>query len=183
MGSNPTPSAGATPNSIRALLRRGSAALGHSAGLHGYTSEPLAISPPPAVECRRPSECSSAWLEHRVWDVGVAGSNPVIPTYPGKAVCHDRRHQERRANACSKRRHLGERNRQSTARSPLASRSMRFPASPHCSWRHLLGAEIAIPRVVGGNEGALVATLTVIAISISRALLNWSSDFDSCEAT
>ena len=27
-----------------------------------------------------PSGCGSAWLEHLVWDQGVAGSNPVTPT-------------------------------------------------------------------------------------------------------
>lgn len=26
------------------------------------------------------SGCGSAWLEHLVWDQGVAGSNPVFPT-------------------------------------------------------------------------------------------------------
>ncbi len=26
------------------------------------------------------SGCGSAWLEHLVWDQGVAGSNPVTPT-------------------------------------------------------------------------------------------------------
>ena len=26
------------------------------------------------------SGCSSAWLEHLVWDQEVAGSNPVTPT-------------------------------------------------------------------------------------------------------
>jgi hypothetical protein len=27
-----------------------------------------------------PAECSSAWLEHLLWEQGVAGSNPVTPT-------------------------------------------------------------------------------------------------------
>ena len=27
------------------------------------------------------SGCGSAWLEHLVWDQGVAGSNPVTPMY------------------------------------------------------------------------------------------------------
>ena len=29
------------------------------------------------------SGCGSAWLEHLVWDQGVAGSNPVTPTTCG----------------------------------------------------------------------------------------------------
>lgn len=31
------------------------------------------------------SGCGSAWLEHLVWDQGVAGSNPVFPIYGGVA--------------------------------------------------------------------------------------------------
>ncbi len=35
---------------------------------------------------QEPSGCSSVWLEHRVWDAGVARSNRVIPTY----LCEER---------------------------------------------------------------------------------------------
>ena len=29
------------------------------------------------------SGCGSVWLEHLVWDQGVAGSNPVTPIFKG----------------------------------------------------------------------------------------------------
>ena len=30
--------------------------------------------------------CGSAWLEHLVWDQGVAGSNPVTPIFIEKKI-------------------------------------------------------------------------------------------------
>ena len=32
------------------------------------------------------SGCGSAWLEHLVWDQGVAGSNPVTPIFIEKKI-------------------------------------------------------------------------------------------------
>ena len=32
------------------------------------------------------SGCGSAWLEHLVWDQGVAGSNPVTPIFIEKNI-------------------------------------------------------------------------------------------------